>query len=80
MNTKKKYVGFKNSILKYGFLFRSNIRANTMLVIGYVGVIWIPCICSVCLRKLYSPWNMRQYKYNQNQYKGENQQFFTERS
>ena len=42
--------------------------------IGYVSVIWIPCNCSACLRKLYSPWIKSQYNYNQDQYKASNQQ------
>ena len=41
--------------------------------IGYVYFIQVTCICSSCLRKLASPWNRSQDKYNQYQYKGENQ-------
>ena len=40
--------------------------------ICYVAVRWITCSCYECLRKLYSPWNRNQDKYNQDQYKGDN--------
>ena len=41
--------------------------------IGYVALIQKPCRCSSCLRTLDYPWNRSQDKYNQDQYKGENQ-------
>ena len=44
-----------------------------MLGIGYVNFKQIPFIYSSCLRKLASPCNIIQYKYNKYQYKGENQ-------
>ena len=46
---------------------------DPMLSFDYVATIWIPCIYYACLRKLNSPWNRRQYKYNRNGYKVENQ-------
>ena len=36
-----------------------------MLDIVYVSFRLILCICYSCLRNLDSPWNIRQYKYNQ---------------
>ena len=45
-----------------------------MFGIGYVDVTLIPCSCYVCLRKLSSPFNRRHNNYNQDIYKGENQQ------
>ena len=45
-----------------------------MLVIVYVTVRRITCICSACLSKLAPPWNKIQDNYNNVQYKGENQQ------
>ena len=44
-----------------------------MFGIAYVSVRLILYRGSACLRKLYSPWNRIQYKYNQVRYKGENQ-------
>ena len=73
MNIKKKN-WFQEVYLKARFYFRHNIRVNTMLGVGCVCVIWIPCSCSECLRKLDYPKNRRQYKYSQDRYKGENQQ------
>ena len=67
MNIKKKAVGLNNNIKYHGFIFHYNIRADPMSVIGYVTVIWITCSCSACLRKLYSPCNIIQDKYNQGQ-------------
>ena len=43
-----------------------------MLGIGYVAVRHIPCRYSTCITKLDYPWNRRQDKHNQDQYKGEN--------
>ena len=51
----KKVVVPKKNIKKYCLIFHYNIRAYPMLGIGYVAVIWIPFICSACLRKMYSP-------------------------
>ena len=45
MNIKKKAVGFKKNIKKYGLPFQYNIRADSMLGIIYVSVGRIPCIC-----------------------------------
>ena len=41
--------------------------------IGYIAVRRIPFRCSECLRKIASPWSRSKYKYNQYQYKGDNQ-------
>ena len=51
--------------------------ADPMLDIGYVAVRRIPCICSSFLKKISSPYNIRQYKYNKYQYKGEIGSVFT---
>ena len=61
----EKAVGFKNNNKKHGLIFYYNIWADLMLRIGYVSVSRIPCRCSACLRKVDSPWNRRQDKYNQ---------------
>ena len=71
----QKYVGFKDNIKHYDLLFNYNNKADNMLCIVYVFVRHIPCSCYTCLRKLYSPWNRIKYKYNQNRYNGENQQY-----
>ena len=60
MNIKKKSVGFKNNIRYHGLDFHYNIRADTMLGIDYICVRQIICSCSAYLRKLDSPWNIRQ--------------------
>ena len=59
-----KAVGFKKYIKKHGLLFQYKIRAEPILDIGYVAVIHIPYSCYACLRKLSSPWNRIQDKYN----------------
>ena len=68
-----KAVGFKKNIKKHGLIFHYSIRADPFLGVGYVAVRQITCSCSVCLSKLYFSWNRSQYKYNQDQYRGENQ-------
>ena len=73
MNINNKDVGFKKNINKHGLIFQSNIRSDPLLGICYVAVIQIPRSCSECLRKLTSPWNISQDKYNQDLYKGDNQ-------
>ena len=60
----KKYIGFKNNIKKHGLIFHYNIRADPMLGVGYVDIIWIQCICYACLKKMAFTWNIRQEKYN----------------
>ena len=72
---KKKAVGFTKNIKKHGLIFHYNIISYLLLVIGYDAVRRIICSCSECLRKLSSPWNRIKDKYNQDQYKGENQNF-----
>ena len=42
MNIKNKYVGFKKNINNRGSLFQYNIRADTLLGVGYVDVRRIP--------------------------------------
>ena len=69
----EKYVGFKKNIKKHGLIFCYNIRADNLLGIGYVYVRLIHFSCYACLSKMYSPWNISQDKYNQDQYKSENQ-------
>ena len=61
----RKSVGFKKNIKNHGLVFDHNIREDPMLVIGYVAVICIPCICYDCLRKMTSTCNIIQDKYNQ---------------
>ena len=73
INIKKKSVGFKKNNKKRGLLFHYNKRADILLAIGYVDCRSISCRCSSYVRKLASPWNRSQDKYNQYQYKGENQ-------
>ena len=73
---KKKYVGFKKNIKKHGLIFHYNIIADPLLGIGYISVRCIICSCSEFLRKLSSPCNRSQDNYNQEQYKGENQNCF----
>ena len=46
MNTKKEAVAFNKNLKKHGLITHYNIRADTLLGIGYVAVIWIPYICS----------------------------------
>ena len=41
--------------------------ADAMLGIGYVSVRRITFICSACLSKMDSPWNIIQDNYNQDQ-------------
>ena len=65
MNINKKAVGFEKNIKNHGLLFHYNIAADNMLGVFYVAVIRISCRCSTCVSKLYSPWNIRQDKYNQ---------------
>ena len=61
MNTKKKLlVSIIIIIIKYVLIFHYNIKADPMLGIGYVAVIWIPCSCSECLSKVSSTFNIRQ--------------------
>ena len=74
MNIKKKTVGFKKNIKKCGYTFHYNIREDPVLGVVYVAVRRIPCNFYACLSKLYSTWYRRQYQYNQDQCKGENQQ------
>ena len=72
MNIKKKIVSRKRLRSMVCF-FTIYIRADPLLGVGYVAVRQITCSCSVCLSKLYFSWNRSQYKYNQDQYRGENQ-------
>ena len=58
------------------FIFHYNIRADPMLGIGYVSIRQIQCRCYAYLRKMSSPWNIIQDKYNQVWYKGENKKVF----
>ena len=71
---KEKYVCFKKNIKNNELLFQYNIRAGPMLGISYVSFRRIPCSCYASLSKLGSLCNGRQYKYNQDQYTGKNQQ------
>ena len=58
---------------KNAFVSRYNIRADTLLDVGYVAVILIPCICYECLSKMDSLWNISKDKYNKYWYEGSNQ-------
>ena len=62
--------------MKHGLLFHYIIIADTLLSIGCVDVVIIPCSYSERLSKLYSPWNRNKDNYNQGQYKGSKQKFF----
>ena len=75
MNIKNKYVCFKKTIKNHGLIFCYNIREYNLLGVGCVAVRIIPCRCSEFLRKLKSPCNISQDKYNQYRCKGENQNF-----
>ena len=70
---RKKAVVLKNNIKKYGLLFLYNIRADTLLGIGYVDSRWVPYLYSKWLSKRDSPCNISQVNYNKYQYKVENQ-------
>ena len=70
----EKAFDLNKNIKRHGLIFHYNIRSDNALGIGYFAVIWIPCMCSACLSKLYYPWNRRQDKYNQVRYKYENLQ------
>ena len=72
----KKHLLVSIRIFKSTIFFHNNIRADNMLVIGYVAFRCILCRCCACLSKLSHLQNRIQDKYNQYQYKGENQQFF----
>ena len=76
MNINNKSIGFNKNIKKHGSIFHYDIISDPFLSISYVSVRMIPCSCLECLRKLYFPWNISQDKYNQEQYKGENQNYF----
>ena len=65
MNISKKAVGFKKYIKKHGLLFHINILVYPLLGICYVASRQISCRCSACLSKMATPWNISQYKYNQ---------------
>ena len=69
----KKAFGLKKNIKKHCLLFHCIIRVGPMLGIGYVAVIWIPCCCSECSRKLASTQNIRQDKCTEVQYKCEHE-------
>ena len=76
MNIKTKDACFKKNIKKHGLYFHYNIREYPLLGIVYVAVRRIPYSCSECLRKISSPHNRSQDKYNQDQCKGDNQNVF----
>ena len=60
---------YKKNLKNHGLLFHYNIREDPMLVISYVVVRQILCSCSACFRKLASPLNRSQDKYNQDRHK-----------
>ena len=48
----RKAVGFRNNINKHDQIFHNNIRAYTLLGVGYVAVRQTPCSYPASLRKL----------------------------
>ena len=73
-------VGFRNNIKYHGLNFHYNIKSYPMLDIDYISVSQITCSCSEYSRKLSSPWNIRQYNYNQVNEKVKNNSVFTDLS